>query len=130
MFNDPFIGHVIMSILAFLFSALVAVLTWIGKSIIGKINIIVQNQETDAIDRTGIKKDIDVIKTDMGEVKMELKDIPNIKQKLIKLETNEAHLISNVSSIINNVGEVQKKLGELSEKVSIHEQILNSINSK
>jgi hypothetical protein len=130
MFNDPFIGHVIMSILVFLFTTLVAVLTWIGKSIIGKIDIIVRNQETDAIDRTGIKKDIDVIKTDMGEVKMELKDIPNIKQKLIKLETNETHIVSNVSLIINNVGEIQKKLGELSEKVSIHEQILNTINSK
>jgi hypothetical protein len=124
MLSDPFVGHVIMSILAFLFSALVAVLTWIGKSIIGKINIIVQNQETDAIDRTGIKKDIDVIKCDMGEVKVELKDIPEIKQKLTKLETNEFHMISNVSTIMHNVNDVQKKLGELSEKVSIHEQIL------
>lgn len=130
MLSDPFVGHVIMSILAFLFSALVAVLTWIGKSIIGKINIIVQNQETDAIDRTGIKKDIDVIKCDMGEVKVELKDIPNIKQKLTKLETNEFHMISNVSTIMHNVNDVQKKLGELSEKVSIHEQVLINIKSK
>jgi hypothetical protein len=130
MLSDPFVGHVIMSILAFLFSALVAVLTWIGKSIIGKINIIVQNQETDAIDRTGIKKDIDVIKCDMGEVKVELKDIPNIKQKLTKLETNEFHMISNVSTIMHNVNDVQKKLGELSEKVSVHEQVLINIKSK
>lgn len=130
MSNDPFINQIIMSILIFLFSTLVAVLTWVGKSIINKINVIVENQETDAIERTGIKKDIDVIKCDMGEVKVELKDISEIKQKLTKLETNEIHLITNVSTIMHNVTDFQKKLSELSEKVSIHEQILATLKSK
>jgi septal ring factor EnvC (AmiA/AmiB activator) len=127
MFTDPFIGHSIMSILAFLFASLVGVLTWVGKSIIAKINVIVHNQENDAIDRTSIKKDIDVIKSDMSEVKGELKDINEIKQKLTKLETNETHIITNVSAIITNMGDVQKKLSELSEKVSVHEQIITKL---
>lgn len=130
MFTDPFVGHTIMSVLTFLFASLVGILTWIGKSLIAKINIIVQNQENDAIDRTSIKKDIDVIKCDMSEVKGELKDITDIKQKLIKLETNETHIIANVSTMINNITDAQKKLIELSEKVSVHEQIIINIKPK
>lgn len=124
MFTDPLISKLIIYILTFLFASLIGVLTWVGKSIISKINIIVQNQEHDAIDRTSIKKDIDSIKCDISEVKSELKDITEIKQKLVKLETNEVHLITNVSNIISNMGDVQKKLSELSEKVSVHEQII------
>jgi septal ring factor EnvC (AmiA/AmiB activator) len=127
MFTDPLIAKLIMYILTFLFASLIGVLTWVGKSIISKINIIVHNQENDAIDRTSIKKDIDSIKCDISEVKGELKDINEIKQKLTKLETNETHIITNVSSIITNMGDVQKKLSELSEKVSVHEQIITKL---
>ena len=68
-------------VLTFLFSALVGILTWLGKSLLTKIDVIVKNQESDALERTVMKKDIDSIKTDVNTVKVEIKDIFDSKNR-------------------------------------------------
>lgn len=127
---DPILAKFIMSIIAFLFTALIGILVWLSKSVMAKIDVIVENQEHDAIDRTGIKKDIDVIKTDMSLVKLEMKDISDIKQKLVRIETNEKFLLDDVSTVKDNISTAQKKLNELSEKVLVQEQMISILKPK
>jgi hypothetical protein len=127
---DPVLAKFIMWIIGFLFTALIGILVWLSKSVMTKIDVIVKNQENDAIDRTGIKKDIDVIKTDMSLVKLEMKDISDIKQKLVRIETNEVFLLDDVSTVKDNISTAQKKLNELSEKVLVQEQIISMLKPK
>lgn len=127
---DPIFAKFIMWTIGFLFTALIGILVWLSKAVMTKIDVIVKNQEHDAVERTGIKKDIDVIKTDMSLVKLEMKDISDIKQKLVKLETNEVFLSDDVSNLKDNFGYAQKKLNELSEKVLVQEQIISMIKPK
>lgn len=127
---DPTIFNLITWALTFLFGSLIAILVWLGKSVMGKIDIIVKNQESDAIDRTGIKKDIDSIKTDVHSLKLEMKDVPELKLKLIKLETNEGHLLEDVSHCKKHNVEMQKKMNELSERMSKYDQIINDYIKK
>jgi hypothetical protein len=127
---DPILAKFIMSIIAFLFTALIGILVWLSKSVMAKIDVIVENQEHDAIDRTGIKKDIDVIKTDMSLVKLEMKDISDIKQKLVRIETNEKFLLDDVVTFKDNINSAQKKLNELSEKVLVQEQMISILKPK
>lgn len=127
---DPILAKFIMSIIAFLFTALIGILVWLSKSVMAKIDVIVENQEHDAIDRTGIKKDIDVIKTDMSLVKLEMKDISDIKQKLVRIETNEKFLLDDVVTFKDNINTAQKKLNELSEKILVQEQMISILKPK
>lgn len=127
---DPILAKFIMSIIAFLFTALIGILVWLSKSVMAKIDVIVENQEHDAIDRTGIKKDIDVIKTDISLVKLEMKDISDIKQKLVRIETNEKFLLDDVVTFKDNINSAQKKLNELSEKVLVQEQMISILKPK
>ncbi len=117
MIIDPILMKLFAWALGFLFTALVTVLVWLAKSVMGKIDTIVKNQEADAVERTGMKKDIDSIKTDMNTVKLEIKDISDIKQKLVKIETNEVHIIEDVGTLKNFQVEVQKKISELHERI-------------
>lgn len=112
-------------VLTFLFSALVGILTWLGKSLLTKIDVIVKNQESDALERTVMKKDIDSIKTDVNTVKVEIKDIFDIKQKLVRIETIEAHIVEDVQMFKQTNIETQKKINELSERILRQENIIN-----
>jgi hypothetical protein len=127
---DPILAKFIMGAFGFMFTALIGILVWLSKGVMTKIDVIVKNQETDAVDRTGIKKDIDVIKTDMNVVKLEMKDISDIKQKLVRIETNEKFLLDDVTSFKDNINTTQKKLNELSEKVLVQEQIISILKPK
>lgn len=127
---DPLIAKFIMGVLGFLFTALIGILVWLSKGVMAKIDVIVKNQETDAVDITGIKKDIDVIKIDINAVKLEMKDISDIKQKLVRIETNEKFLLDDVTGFKDGLNSTQKKLIELSEKVLIHEQLISIIKPK
>ena len=112
-------------VLTFLFSALVGILTWLGKSLLTKIDVIVKNQESDALERTVMKKDIDSIKTDVNTVKVEIKDIFDIKQKLVRIETIEAQIVEDVQMFKQTNIETQKKINELSERILRQENIIN-----
>jgi hypothetical protein len=114
---DPILAKLVAWALGFLFTTLVAVLVWLAKSVMGKIDTIVKNQEADAVERTGMKKDIDSIKTDMNTVKAEIKDISDIKQKLVKIEVNESYILEDVTILKHSQGDVHKKITELNERL-------------
>lgn len=126
---DPLTFKLIGWLIGFLFTSLIGIIIWISKSVMKKIDIIVNNQETDVIDRTTMRKDIDTIKSDLGSIKSELKDISDIKQKLIRIETNEMHLVNDISLFKSSILDSQKKLSSLSEKIIIQEQLIKSLQN-
>jgi len=127
---DPTLAQFVAWALGFLFTALIAVLVFLAKTVMSKIDTIVKNQEADAVERVAMKKDIDSIKTDMNTVKTEIKDISEIKQKIIRIETDEKHISADMIALKEYVKESTKKLSELSEKVLSQEQTINQLQKQ
>lgn len=127
---DPTLAQFVAWALGFLFTALIAVLVFLAKTVMSKIDTIVKNQEADAVERVAMKKDIDSIKTDMNTVKTEIKDISEIKQKIIRIETDEKHISADMIALKEYMKESTKKLSELSEKVLSQEQTINQLQKQ
>lgn len=107
---DPHIAQFVGWMLGFLFTALVGIIVYMAKSVVGKINKIVENQETDSVERTVMKKDIDTIKSDISAIEAGLNDLPNIKERLIRMETKEENLLKDVHNIKDSFQEIQNKV--------------------
>lgn len=127
---DPLIIKFVGWLLGFLFASLVAIIVWLAKGLLKKINSIIKNQESDTIERTSMKKDIDVIKNDLTDIKAELKDIPEIKEKIIRLESDKEHAGRDYANIKELLSENQKQITTLAEKINEQQKTIIQLQER
>lgn len=114
---DPYVIQAIGWLLMFLFTSLLAIIIWLAKSVIKKVDTIAEKQDQFQLDLSNVTNSTRTASEDLNEVYDRLKDIPEFIKKGTIIEQSLLQIKEDLGTIKQGHNDHAKRLTEL-EKIT------------